>query len=577
SLSTTNHFPPAQANTCRSAASAALPHSRISSLLSSSSSHTSMSSRAICRFIFTSSGPDAFTCNVCASSASRHRKADTPTCSAISAQSITFSKTITPPSLVVRPAHSTTSVSSTKMPTTCSTECARVGDIIAFGLGSVFGLMFDGWSAGSLHFLRGDSSVLQWRLRLIGISPREMVKRLTHTPSISPLFFYNKDLSIVNFRVGNNCSTLQSRPSSPRRLSAQHIDVVQHLMSMLRLPKHAAELARHTSLRAVRANATRWSSIFKMLDQNMCIQDAILRVPAVEDCVPRGATHKRVTTLRDTFQELNSVCVKLQHVDCSLGNVRALFDACIVQYPVMAKYPNAEIVHSPRFENAVLRLTTDSTLSTTNKTQLEPVLVADVVSAAPERREDFASSILRKAKKPRLQQETTLPRQTHPLLVYWSPLQECNLYYREDSYRRPRRGRPRKVTPREWRRIFHLACAEGLTCGKIAKVLDGKVSKWSISRALERTGNAHYIKRKSAPYLTDGHKKKRVLYRHEKLTSSFNSGVVIVSDDKKLVKCYGHLLSCSHSDQCTIGGMEDHAWRRLWFSPISLDLLDMIV
>ncbi|DAZ94455.1 TPA: hypothetical protein N0F65_003491 [Lagenidium giganteum] len=178
--------------------------------------------------------------------------------------------------------------------------------------------------------------------------------------------------------------------------SQQHIDVVQHLMSMLRLPNHAAELARHKSLSAVRANATRWSSICEMLDRYVRIQDAILRVTAVEDCVPRGATQRRITKLRDKLQELNSVCVKLQHVDCSLGDVRALFDACIIKYP---------IVHSPRFENAVVRLTTDATLSTSDKTQLEPFLVANVVAAALERREDFASSILRKAKKPRLQQE----------------------------------------------------------------------------------------------------------------------------------------------------------------------------
>ncbi|DBA02744.1 TPA: hypothetical protein N0F65_010672 [Lagenidium giganteum] len=185
---------------------------------------------------------------------------------------------------------------------------------------------------------------------------------------------------MVKFLVGDNCST---NLAIATKLTTPIVGCASHRFNLaLRLSKHAAELTRHTSLRDVRANATRWPSIFEMLDRYVRIRDAILRVIAVEDCVPRGATHKRITTLRDKLQELNGFCVKLQVLS-----------------------PDTEIVHSPRFENAVVRLTTDATLSTTDKTQLEPFLVANVVAAALERREDFASSILRKAKKPRLQQE----------------------------------------------------------------------------------------------------------------------------------------------------------------------------
>lgn len=98
-------------------------------------------------------------------------------------------------------------------------------------------------------------------------------------------------------------------------------------MIQLRLPNNSAELARHTDLRPLKANTTRWSSVFYMLDRYVTIRDAIRNVPAVEDLLPRTSANRRISVLREKLVELDSVCKRLQSDQCSLADVRLLFDA----------------------------------------------------------------------------------------------------------------------------------------------------------------------------------------------------------------------------------------------------------
>jgi hypothetical protein len=60
----------------------------------------------------------------------------------------------------------------------------------------------------------------------------------------------------------------------------------------------------------------------------------------------------------EDMKKLESVMVKLQSPSVTLLDVRKLFDSCIRVFPEMAEYlaPDAKIVHSPDFENAMVKL-----------------------------------------------------------------------------------------------------------------------------------------------------------------------------------------------------------------------------
>lgn len=304
----------------------------------------------------------------------------------------------------------------------------RVGEKIAGEMGQVFGLMFDGWSAGPLHFVALIAVYEQGgerQQRLLALSNLEDGQTAdAHIEYVvSVLAIYGKDLANVKFLIGDNCSTNQSMATKlgvPLVGCASHrfnlavirfisepddiVSRVQVLMTQLRQPNNAAVLSHHTAYRVVRANATRWSSVFEMLDRYLVIREAIQKVPAVEELMPRGAMQRRIVALHTKLVELDSVCKKLQAEKRTLADVRLLFDACLEKYPSMEGHlkASANIVHSPVFEAAVVKATNEVPLSSAEAKSLEPFVQPVEASAASEQEEsDFATRILRLAKKPR--------------------------------------------------------------------------------------------------------------------------------------------------------------------------------
>ncbi|RLN85404.1 hypothetical protein BBJ28_00015643 [Nothophytophthora sp. Chile5] len=305
----------------------------------------------------------------------------------------------------------------------------RVGNAIAVEMGSVVSLMFDGWTHSSHHFVAifavHDGSDGRQE-RLIGLSPME--HGLTADALIeclnAVLGVYNKDTSVCKYLVGDNCSTNQSMATKlgvPLVGCASHrfnlamgvflesstdlISQIQNLMIHLRIPNIAAELARHTEYAAIRSNTTRWSSVWEMVRRYVKIRDAIMKVAAVEDLVPRGAAQRRILVLDDKLEKLDSVCKKLQYAKRTMVEVRALFDACIEKYPIMAEHlsAGADIVQSPGFETAVVKMTTLVPLMATELKALEPFRQTE-----PRQQQtpndgpmDFATEIPRRSKKPR--------------------------------------------------------------------------------------------------------------------------------------------------------------------------------
>ncbi|KAG6942140.1 hypothetical protein JG688_00018298 [Phytophthora aleatoria] len=315
---------------------------------------------------------------------------------------------------------------------------ATVGARIAVDMGEEFGVMFDGWTSGTLHFVAvyglfaKDGTLHQV---LLALSPAEHGQSAdAHIELIDAILdVYEKNSAMILFIVADNCATNQAiatRLGVPLVGCASHrfnlvvcrfleayqplIDQVQTLCVQLRNPNNAAELARHTKHKLLKANATRWSSTYIMLARYVKIRDAIKMVSAVEELLPRPSTHRQIVQLVNKLEALDSVCVKLQSEDRNLGDVRLLFDAAMAKYPTTSHHlgSSARIVHSPVFGSAVVTLLSDRTLTAEEEQAVARfALPAPLPSEAPEK-VDFATETLRQAKRPRRAAEVSLFKST---------------------------------------------------------------------------------------------------------------------------------------------------------------------
>ncbi|KAJ0391995.1 hypothetical protein P43SY_010487 [Pythium insidiosum] len=160
---------------------------------------------------------------------------------------------------------------------------SKVGASISAEIGSSFGLMLDGWTSHSIHFLGlfvvgmdGDDR----RQRLLAPSPMEEGQGAdAHAAYIETILrLYNKTPDMVRFLDGDNCSTnqcLATKMDVPLIGCASHrfnlavsrfledysdlISQVQNLMISLRHVNNTAALAKITDLKPIKSNATRWS------------------------------------------------------------------------------------------------------------------------------------------------------------------------------------------------------------------------------------------------------------------------------------------------------------------------------
>jgi len=84
-------------------------------------------------------------------------------------------------------------------------------------------------------------------------------------------------------------------------------------------------------------------------------------VERLSDVIEEFPTLREIKTLEGIMEHLevfNSVTTSLQREDLDLSDARALFDAIIEKYPTMKDYlaPTSNIVHTPDFENAVVKI-----------------------------------------------------------------------------------------------------------------------------------------------------------------------------------------------------------------------------
>ncbi|ETI29699.1 hypothetical protein F443_23189 [Phytophthora nicotianae P1569] len=228
---------------------------------------------------------------------------------------------------------------------------------------------------------------------------------------------------MVLFLVADNCSTNQAvatRMGVALVGCASHhfnlavcryledfksqIDQVQTLCIQLRNTNNTAKLAQFTKYKPLKANATRWSSTYQMLARYVKIRHAIKMVAAVEDLLPRPRTHRQIVQLVTKLEALDSVCVRLQSEEGNLADVRFLFDAVIAKFPATAHHlsQSAQIVHSPAFESAVVKLLSDRSLISDEEEAVAQFAGPTDSAQETPKKVDFATETLRHAKRPRL-------------------------------------------------------------------------------------------------------------------------------------------------------------------------------
>ncbi|OWZ05039.1 hypothetical protein PHMEG_00022946 [Phytophthora megakarya] len=200
-----------------------------------------------------------------------------------------------------------------------------------------------------------------------------------HVDRISAVLdMYKKEMDMEKFIVGDNCSTNQSISTGLG-------------IPLIGCASHRFNLAINRFLQDYQTQIDQIQNLMIQL-RHVKIRDAILTVETVEDLVPCRHAHRRVSALVDKLRELDSVCMKLQAETCTLAEVRLLFDAYSENYPIMADYlpQSAAIVHTRRSGSDQQRAIDGFILHTTAPTTETPT------------KTDFATSVLRQAKTPRL-------------------------------------------------------------------------------------------------------------------------------------------------------------------------------
>ena len=178
-------------------------------------------------------------------------------------------------------------------------------------------------------------------------------------------------------------------------------------MVKLKNPKLSGKLRRHTNLRPVSRNETRWSSTFSMVERYCQIRETLAQAEFSSDkslleFLPTPKESTEISDLLKHFTKFNSVQKSLQKEDVGLADARILFDHITMEYPLMKKYlaSDAGIVHSPTFEKAVIKIQNEKTTQLSDDETDAIVILkleqSESAATVADGEDDFASTILKK-------------------------------------------------------------------------------------------------------------------------------------------------------------------------------------
>jgi hypothetical protein len=260
-------------------------------------------------------------------------------------------------------------------------------------------LLFDGWTCDgtSTHYIAifagyRDPSSGEYAEVLLSLQPTldetDMGADAHINLAESTLEYYDLEYDSIACLVGDNCSTnraISKRWNIPLigcfnhklNLAVQEyianqtglqeaVDKIATLMSKATCIKAAAQLrdltleAHGVSLKAKQKNKTRWTSTFEMTKRYHRIKAELAQIEELEPYQLTLRENRIIKNAQDDFEVFNTITVAIQEKGMDILCCREQFDIIRSdpKYECMEKYlsPTAEIVESPTFESAVVKI-----------------------------------------------------------------------------------------------------------------------------------------------------------------------------------------------------------------------------
>ena len=309
----------------------------------------------------------------------------------------------------------------------------KVEEVIRNSLPSKFGLILDGWSEGSRHYIaifacydhngKADTP-------LLAIAPpfdEQNYGADSHVAFIGDVLgLFSKSFGNLTYMVADNApvnKSIADKIGIPMIGCASHrfnlackiylepyepvLSKVDKLMSTLRTIKQAGKLRTKTDLEPIKRNVTRWSSTHRMLKRFFELIDFIDTEDGIlAEFIPNAVEQIQLKKIMADLDQLDCLTTHLQDSEKDLQDVRLMFDACIERYPMMQSYlaRDAKIVHSQAFEDGIVKVIAGDieTLTETEKCALESFLDSAsqrTVDSSPERNNFFVIQALKGKKK----------------------------------------------------------------------------------------------------------------------------------------------------------------------------------
>ena len=264
----------------------------------------------------------------------------------------------------------------------------RVEEKVRRKLPDKFALVFDGWTTTDYHYVAVFATFpvennIGYEAVFLAFSPfeddssQDAAHHLDYVKWV--LNYFGKSLENVVAIIGDNCATnllFSSLAETSFVGFASHrfnlavkdiisenthiVNRVHELMKKLRTPISAAKLRQVTELKAKVHNVTRWSSVSSMLHRYCELHGIIeeLEIDGIEELVLSKRENKKIEELCVQFRELDSVTQHLQSEECTISEVRLLFDGVIEAYPRTNSRlnANADIIRNRNFETGVCKI-----------------------------------------------------------------------------------------------------------------------------------------------------------------------------------------------------------------------------